>query len=72
VDNCQVAVFGVLTDGHRHAPVDMRLYLPKPWLDNSTRCDEAGVPESARKPTSIGCWPRGLPFALFTPGPLVV
>jgi SRSO17 transposase len=29
VDNCQVAVFGVLTDGHRHTPVDMRLYLPK-------------------------------------------
>jgi hypothetical protein len=29
VDNCQVAVFGVLTDGQRHAPVDMRLYLPK-------------------------------------------
>ena len=29
VDNCQVAVFGVLTDGERHAPVDMRLYLPK-------------------------------------------
>jgi SRSO17 transposase len=24
VDNCQVAVFGVLTDGQRHAPVDMR------------------------------------------------
>jgi hypothetical protein len=26
VDNCQVAVFGALTDGQRHAPVDMRLY----------------------------------------------
>jgi SRSO17 transposase len=52
VDNCQVAVFGVLTDGHRHVPVDMRLYLPKPWLANPARCDEAGVPESARKPTS--------------------
>ena len=29
IDNCQVAVFGVLTDGQRHAPVDMRLYLPE-------------------------------------------
>lgn len=27
VDNCQVAVFGVLSDGQRHTPVDMRLYL---------------------------------------------
>ena len=26
VDNCQVAVFGVLSDGQRHTPVDMRLY----------------------------------------------
>ena len=25
IDNCQVAVFGVLSDGQRHAPVDMRL-----------------------------------------------
>jgi SRSO17 transposase len=52
VDNCQVAVFGVLTDGVRHAPVDMRLYLPKIWLDNPARCDQAGVPESARRLTS--------------------
>jgi SRSO17 transposase len=24
-DNCQVAVFGVLTDGDRHTPIDPRL-----------------------------------------------
>ena len=52
VDNCQVAVFGVLTDGARHAPVDMRLYLPKVWIENPARCDAAGVPETARKLTS--------------------
>ena len=52
VDNCQVAVFGVLTDGARHAPVDMRLYLPKVWIDDPARCDEADVPKSARKLTS--------------------
>ena len=34
VDNCQVAVFGVLTDGRRHAPVDMRLYLPNAWIED--------------------------------------
>jgi SRSO17 transposase len=35
VDNCQVAVFGVLTDGQRRTPVDMRLYLPKGWIDDA-------------------------------------
>jgi SRSO17 transposase len=48
IDNCQVAVFGVLTDGQRHAPVDMRLYLPKAWVDDPARCARAGVPETAR------------------------
>jgi SRSO17 transposase len=52
VDNCQVAVFGVLTDGQRHTPFDMRLYLPKRWIDNPQRCDLAGVPAAARKLTS--------------------
>lgn len=52
VDNCQVAVFGVLTDGQRHALVDMRLYLPKRWIDDPARCDLAGIPAEARKLTS--------------------
>ncbi len=52
VDNCQVAVFGVLTDGERHTPVDMRLYLPKRWIDDPARCEKAGIPQSARKLTS--------------------
>lgn len=52
VDNCQVAVFGVLTDGQRHTPVDMRLYLPKIWLDDAARCDLAGIPETARELTT--------------------
>src|SRR4051794_8758367 len=49
VDTCQVAVFGVLTDGERHAMVDMRLYLPKRWIEDRVRCDQAGVPAEARK-----------------------
>jgi SRSO17 transposase len=52
IDNCQVAVFGVLTDGQRHAPVDMRLYLPKGWIEDAARCDKAGVPLAARTLTS--------------------
>ncbi len=49
VDNCQVAVFGVLTDGEQHTPIDMRLYLPKPWIDDPDRCARAEIPETARK-----------------------
>lgn len=52
IDNCQVAVFGVLSDGERHAPIDMRLYLPKRWIDDAARCDRAGVPLAARTLTS--------------------
>jgi SRSO17 transposase len=52
VDNCQVAVFGVLTDGERHTPVDMRLYLPQRWIDDPARCEKAGIPERVRKLTS--------------------
>jgi SRSO17 transposase len=48
VDNCQVAVFGVLSDGQRHTPVDMRLYLPKCWIHDPVRCAQAGVPPEAR------------------------
>jgi SRSO17 transposase len=52
VDNCQVAVFGVLTDGGRHTPIDVRLYLPNRWIEDPQRCDRAGVPEPARAKTS--------------------
>jgi SRSO17 transposase len=52
VDNCQVAVFGVLTDGQRHTPVDMRLYVPKRWIEDPARCDKAGIPQAARTLTS--------------------
>ena len=48
VDNCQVAVFAVLTDGARHTPVDMRLYLPQRWIDDPTRCDLAEILTEAR------------------------
>jgi len=52
VDNCQVAVFGVLSDGQRHTPVDTRLYLPKGWIDDPARCERAGIPPDARTLTA--------------------
>jgi SRSO17 transposase len=48
LDTCQVAVFAVLTDGARHTPVDMRLYLPQRWIDDPARCDLAEIPTEAR------------------------
>jgi SRSO17 transposase len=48
IDNCQVAVFAVLTDGAQHTPVDMRLYLPQRWIDEPARCDRAEIPIEAR------------------------
>src|ERR1700733_4261830 len=49
IDNCQVAVFGVLTDGERHTPIDARLYLPERWIEDPARCERAGIPEAARE-----------------------
>src|SRR4051794_17686292 len=49
VDNCQVAMFAVLSDGARHTPVDMRLYLPQRWVDDPARCDRAEIPPEARR-----------------------
>jgi SRSO17 transposase len=49
IDNCQVAVFCVLSNGQQHAPIDMRLYLPKAWIEDGARCELAGVPAAARQ-----------------------
>jgi SRSO17 transposase len=46
VDNCQVAVFGVLSAGARALPVDGRLYLPGEWIGDPARCRKAGIPEA--------------------------
>jgi SRSO17 transposase len=44
VDNCQVAVCGVLSCGEKASPVDVRLYLPKEWVEDRKRCKKAGIP----------------------------
>jgi SRSO17 transposase len=46
VDNCQVAVFAGLAQGTYATLIDTRLYLPKEWLDDPRRCEEACVPQS--------------------------
>ena len=48
LDNCQVGVFGALTDGARVSLVDARLYLPETWTDDPQRCEAVGIPEEDR------------------------
>ena len=49
VDNGQVAVFGVLANDRFAAPIDVRLYLPKVWIDDPERCNKAGIPVSEQQ-----------------------
>jgi SRSO17 transposase len=49
VDNCQTAVCSSLADGVHSTLVDMRLYLPQAWCEDSKRCDKAGVPQDQRQ-----------------------
>jgi len=46
VDNCQVGVFAALCRGERRVLIDARLYLPKRWIDDRSRCRDAGIPDS--------------------------
>ena len=43
-DNCQVAVTLSVAADHASLPIAHRLYLPKSWTDDPTRCERAGVP----------------------------
>ena len=44
VDNCQVAVYGALSENRFYGLIDTELYLPKEWTGDSKRCKMAGVP----------------------------
>jgi SRSO17 transposase len=48
VENCQVAAFLDYVTSRGHALIDRELYLPQPWIDDSQRCREAGIPETVR------------------------
>src|SRR4029079_5091966 len=55
VENSQVAVYLTYAASRGHALIDRALYLPRSWIEDSDRCDEAGIPLSNRgfatKPT---------------------
>jgi len=46
--NCQVGVFLTYYSSKGHTPLDRRLYIPKEWIDDKARRDEAGVPKEAK------------------------
>jgi SRSO17 transposase len=52
--NCQVAVALHYVSPLGHYPLGLRLYLPGPWLGDSGRLDQAGVPAAERRPLTKG------------------
>ena len=48
VDNCQVGVYCSLVNGEYASLVSERLFLPKKWVEDTTRLEEAKVPLHSR------------------------
>lgn len=48
VENCQVGVFMAYVSEKGHVLVNTRLYLPKEWTKDRTRCKAAGVPKEIK------------------------
>jgi SRSO17 transposase len=46
VENCQVGVFLSYISPLGHTLVDRELYLPRHWVEDRSRCQEAGIPEA--------------------------
>src|SRR5207248_2869599 len=50
--NCQVAVALHHVSGEACVPLGLRLYLPRGWLQDEVRLEDAGVPAHFRTPWS--------------------
>jgi SRSO17 transposase len=48
VENCQVGVFLSYISPLGHTLIDRELYLPRHWVEDRPRCEEAGIPETVR------------------------
>ncbi|MDQ6739153.1 MAG: IS701 family transposase [Actinomycetota bacterium] len=46
IENCQIGVFLAYGSSTGRALLDRELYLPKEWLAEPARCQEAGIPEN--------------------------
>lgn len=47
-DNCQVGVYSCIVNGQFSTPVNTRLFLPKNWVEDSKRCENAKIPKEQR------------------------
>jgi SRSO17 transposase len=45
-DNCQVGVFAIYSNNSAYSFLDKRLYIPKTWIEDEKRREEAHIPES--------------------------
>ena len=45
IENCQIGVFLTYSSPKGYSIIDRELYLPKEWMDDRKRCDEAKIPE---------------------------
>ena len=45
VDNCQVGVYASLVNGTSASLINERIFLPKSWMTNKEKCEEAKIPE---------------------------
>jgi SRSO17 transposase len=48
IENCQIGVFLSYTSIYGHTLLDRSLYLPKSWIQDQGRCDEANIPEEVK------------------------
>ena len=53
IANCQMAVSLSLATRREHLPVDFELYLPKSWLDDPARRQEARIPDDVEFETKF-------------------
>lgn len=47
-ENSQVAVYAALVNGQHGSLSNCRLFLPKSWTQDKSRCDKAGIPTDKR------------------------
>ena len=45
IENCQIGVFLGYSSPKGYSIIDRELYLPKEWMDDRLRCEEAKIPE---------------------------
>jgi len=46
IENCQIGVLLAYASARGRTLLDRELYLPKEWTADSTRCREAGIPDT--------------------------